>query len=194
MPLHVLVGWCWRTHFSVSCSVPRLCCVHSKCLSRFRSRPTFTCRKDPNCWCCTKTRLPRARHPAGNTAKASYFVARLLSVSRCSLAHAIATVLSLSLSLSLARARAVLRPESSPNRLWIAHSHLFILAATKRRCKYEELRASYNLVRPPGSLLAPHFDEFQGISDICDHPYCRYGSSGKGPSLERIARQRQSVC
>eukprot|EP00752_Nemacystus_decipiens_P006690 g6016.t1 len=57
--------------------------------------------------------------------------------------------------------------------LWIAHSHLFILAVTQRRCMYEKLRTSYNSVRPPGSLLVPPFEEFEGISDICDHAYCR---------------------
>lgn len=64
-------------------------------------------------------------------------------------------------------------PDSSPNRLWIAHSHIFMLAFSRQRYKYQEVRASYNAVRPAGSLAVPPFEEFRGVSDICDHPWCR---------------------
>eukprot|EP00752_Nemacystus_decipiens_P006689 g6015.t1 len=57
--------------------------------------------------------------------------------------------------------------------LWIAHSHLFLLGFGRQRYKYEQVRAAYNSVRPPGSLAVPPFEEFRGVSDICDHPYCR---------------------
>eukprot|EP00903_Cladosiphon_okamuranus_P008652 g8295.t1 len=57
--------------------------------------------------------------------------------------------------------------------LWAVHSYLFLLAATQRRCKYEEMRAAYNSVLPPESKPAPQFEECKKISDICDHAYCR---------------------
>ena len=64
--------------------------------------------------------------------------------------------------------------ESAPIRLWVVHSYLFLLAATGRQRKYEEMRASYNSVLPPESTPAPPFAECRRISDICDHAYCRY--------------------
>lgn len=72
---------------------------------------------------------------------------------------------------SLPRGKLYTKP--APRRLWIAHTHLFMLAFSHQRCKYEEVRASYNSVRPPGSLKVPPFEEFRGVSDICDHTYCR---------------------
>ena len=57
-----------------------------------------------------------------------------------------------------------------------AHSELHALAGGSHPERYEELRAVYNLVRPEGSRAAPPYEEWTGISDVCDHPevFCRY--------------------
>eukprot|EP00903_Cladosiphon_okamuranus_P006027 g5945.t1 len=54
-----------------------------------------------------------------------------------------------------------------------AHSQLWCLAFGPDRERYEELRAAYNPVRPAGCPPAPPFEEWRGMSDICDHAYCR---------------------
>lgn len=59
------------------------------------------------------------------------------------------------------------------NRSHFAHSQLWCLSLGPDRERYEELRAVYNPVRPAGLLPAPPFEEWRGMSDICDHPYCR---------------------
>lgn len=59
------------------------------------------------------------------------------------------------------------------NRAHTAHAHLWGLAKVNQRDQYEELRAAYNGVRFAGSSPAPPFEEWRGMSDLCDHPYCR---------------------
>ncbi|CBN75199.1 hypothetical protein Esi_0072_0052 [Ectocarpus siliculosus] len=54
-----------------------------------------------------------------------------------------------------------------------AHTQLWGLANARRREHYEALRAAYNPMRPASLSPAPPFDEWTGMSDICDHPYCR---------------------
>ncbi|CAN0333045.1 unnamed protein product [Ectocarpus sp. 12 AP-2014] len=54
-----------------------------------------------------------------------------------------------------------------------AHTQLWALANARRREQYEALRAAYNPMRPARLSPAPPFDEWTGMSDICDHPYCR---------------------
>ncbi|CAM9578249.1 unnamed protein product [Ectocarpus sp. 4 AP-2014] len=54
-----------------------------------------------------------------------------------------------------------------------AHTQLWGLANARRREQYEALRAAYNPMRPARLSPAPPFDEWTGMSDICDHPYCR---------------------
>ncbi|CAM9613649.1 unnamed protein product [Ectocarpus sp. 12 AP-2014] len=54
-----------------------------------------------------------------------------------------------------------------------AHTQLWGLANARRREQYEALRAAYNPMRPARLSPAPPFEEWTGMSDICDHPYCR---------------------
>ncbi|CAN0190241.1 unnamed protein product, partial [Ectocarpus fasciculatus] len=54
-----------------------------------------------------------------------------------------------------------------------AHTQLWGLANARQREHYEALRAAYNPMRPARLSPAPPFDEWTGMSDICDHPYCR---------------------
>ncbi|CAM9789924.1 unnamed protein product, partial [Scytosiphon promiscuus] len=54
-----------------------------------------------------------------------------------------------------------------------AHAHLWGLATVHQKEQYEELRAAYNRVRFAGSSPAPPFEEWRGMSDLCDHAYCR---------------------
>jgi len=58
-------------------------------------------------------------------------------------------------------------------RLHAAHLMLYILAYSKRRYEYEDLRAAYNGVRPVGSPPAPPSEEWRGMHDVCDHLHCR---------------------
>lgn len=61
-------------------------------------------------------------------------------------------------------------------RLHPTHAQLWSLASGPHRERYEELRAAYNPVRPEGSSPAPPYEEWRGMSDICDDPdvFCRY--------------------
>ena len=59
------------------------------------------------------------------------------------------------------------------SRSHFAHSQLWCLAFGPDRERYEELRAAYNPVRPAGCPPAPPFEDWRGMSDICDHAYCR---------------------
>ena len=63
------------------------------------------------------------------------------------------------------------------HRLHFAHTMFNTLAATRSRHDYEALRASYNSARLAGSLPAPPFEEWRGISDVCDRAGCRYRGS-----------------
>ena len=60
------------------------------------------------------------------------------------------------------------------NRLHLVHTTLWGLATRPDPDRCEELRAAYNPVRRAGSPPAPPFEEWQGTSSICEHPYCRY--------------------
>lgn len=59
------------------------------------------------------------------------------------------------------------------NRLHLVHTQLWGLA-NRRDPMYEELRAAYNPMRRAGSPPAPPLEEWQGMSSVCEHPYCRY--------------------
>lgn len=61
------------------------------------------------------------------------------------------------------------------HRLHFAHSMFNTLATFRSRHDYEALRAAYNSARlVDGSRPAPPFEEWRGISDICDRAGCRY--------------------
>lgn len=74
----------------------------------------------------------------------------------------------------LKSARRALCRHAGVNRSHFAHAELLDLAFRRDREQYEELRAAYNPVRPVGYSPAPPFEEWRGMSDICDHAYCRY--------------------
>lgn len=65
------------------------------------------------------------------------------------------------------------KKKNATSRSHFAHRQLWCLASGPDRERYEELRAAYNPVRPAGLSPAPPFEEWRGMSDICDHAYCR---------------------
>lgn len=65
-------------------------------------------------------------------------------------------------------------PNRRQRRLHCVHTLLNALAIFQSVDEYEAVRASYNSVRPVGSLETPTFKERRGVSDICDHAGCRY--------------------
>ncbi|CAM9511413.1 unnamed protein product, partial [Ectocarpus fasciculatus] len=66
-----------------------------------------------------------------------------------------------------------------------AHTQLWGLANARRPARYEALRAAYNPMRPARLSPAPPFDEWTGMSDICDHPYCRNVTAQLSAALAR---------
>lgn len=56
----------------------------------------------------------------------------------------------------------------------MTHRILKVLAGKGYRQKYSELRDVYNsMVDEPGTRMAPPFDEFTSVRDICDGFFCR---------------------
>lgn len=56
----------------------------------------------------------------------------------------------------------------------MAHVTMIVFHVTESRDLYERVRAAYNLVRTEGSMAAPPFDEWRGLSGMCDYLFCRY--------------------
>ena len=81
-------------------------------------------------------------------------------------------------------------------RLHPAHTHLWSLASGPHRERYEELRAVYNMVRPEGSKAAPPYEDWTGISDVCDHTgvFCRYVCEFSSRSWRAVSGSRSVPC
>lgn len=77
----------------------------------------------------------------------------------------------------------------SPNfsvsgRVHMAHTMLLMIAICGARDLFEDLRASFNRMRLASALPIPPFEEWRGLSSICDHVYCRY----LAPNIEMVVK------
>lgn len=62
------------------------------------------------------------------------------------------------------------------NRWHGVHCLFIILASVERRSLYSQLRDAYHSVRVDGSPRFPPLEEWQGITEICEHIFCRFVS------------------
>lgn len=64
-----------------------------------------------------------------------------------------------------------------PLRPHLMHCILAVSHFSNRQDVYDAMRGIYNSVRPlPGCTLAPTFEEFTGMHQLCNHVFCRYMS------------------
>ena len=59
-------------------------------------------------------------------------------------------------------------------RLHMTHCALGLFAELETGERYTELRHLYNRMKPAGFDVAPPYEEFRGMDDICHHIFCRW--------------------
>lgn len=67
-------------------------------------------------------------------------------------------------------------PVDATARAHLTHIISAVTVATKDirfRPLYDKLRNAYNPMRPPDFRAIPSFEEWRGMTEICDHLYCR---------------------
>ncbi|CAN0114716.1 unnamed protein product, partial [Ectocarpus fasciculatus] len=60
-----------------------------------------------------------------------------------------------------------------PMGLHISHLLITMIATFEDRQLYTTLMVAYNPIRPAGYLPIPPFEEWEGVSNLCSHVYCR---------------------